>query len=224
MTASTKPMLFLPPHAPLPLDAKSGVVVGRSRSCDLRLPDSDASRRHAEIIAVTGGFVVRDLGSTNGTFVNDQQIEERQLKPGDRIQIGSATLTFCEVGGVESACTEADEEKTVMMERPTEGDTFQGDLGEIPPFAVLQVLEMGRNSGLLSVDSDDGAGRLWIGDGAPIHAETKGQSGFDAAITIANAGAGRFRFEPGVDCSEPTIRASVTELLLEAARVRDEST
>ena len=110
-----------------------------------------------------------------------------------------------------------------MMERPGPGDSFQGDLAEIPPFAVLQVLEMGRNSGLLSVDTDDGIGRLWFGDGAPIHAETKGQSGFDAAITLANASSGRFRFEPGVDCSDPTIRASVTELLLEAARVRDES-
>ena len=45
-------MLFCPPHPPLQLGPRDAVVVGRSRSCDLRLPGSDASRRHAEI---TGG-------------------------------------------------------------------------------------------------------------------------------------------------------------------------
>jgi hypothetical protein len=222
MTAAAAPMLFLPPHAPVPLDGRKAVVIGRSRSCDLRLPENDASRRHAEIVPVRGGFVVRDLGSTNGTFVNGEQVQERQINAGDRIQIGSATLTFCMVGAIESACIDAGDEKTVMMERPSEKDVFQGDLAEIPPFAVLQVLEMGRNSGLLSVDSDAGPGRIWFGDGAPLHAETKTQSGFDAALAIANATSGRFRFEPGVDCPEPTLRASVTEVLLEAARLADE--
>ena len=224
MATSSSAMLFVPPHPPLPLKGPEPVILGRSRSCDLRLSDTDASRRHAEIIPVTGGWVVRDLDSTNGTFVNGERVTERQLRPGDRIEIGSSTVTFCEVdAALDPSAADVDQEKTVMLERRTSGESFQGDLAEIPCFAVLQMLEMGRKSGLLEIDSDAGVGRLWFGDGAPIHAETKDQSGFDAALAIANEGTGRFRFEPGVDCDDPTIRASVTELLLEASRMLDES-
>jgi len=224
MAASSSAMLFVPPHPPLALKGPDAVVLGRSRSCDLRLSDTDASRRHAEILPVTGGFVVRDLDSTNGTFVNGERVSERQLRPGDRIEIGSSVVTFCEVSAaLEPKGSDEDQEKTVMLERRTSGESFQGDLAEIPPFAVLQMLELGRKSGLLEIDSDRGVGRLWFGDGAPVHAETKDQTGFDAALAIAQASAGRFRFDPDVDCDEPTIQASVTELLLEASRLLDES-
>ena len=165
--------------------------------------------------------MVRDLGSTNGTFVNGQRIEERQLKPGDRIQIGSAVITFCEVGGVESSCVGGDD-KTVMMERPTDGNVFQGDLAEIPPYAVLQILELGRKTGELVIEGDT-TGRLWLQRGDPIHAETKNQIGFDAAVALVNVTAGQFSFEPKLDTPQPTIEASVTQLLLEASRILDES-
>ena len=66
-------------------------------------------------------------------------------------------------------------------------------------------------------------GRLWLVDGCPVHAETKSQMGFDAAMSLVNSTAGRFSFEPEVRPDEMTIEASVTELLLEASRVLDES-
>jgi hypothetical protein len=58
--------------------------------------------------------------------------------------------------------------------------------------------------------------------GDPIHAETKGQVGFDAALRLVCAKRGRFAFEPVEEIPEATIKASVTELLLEAARQMDE--
>jgi pSer/pThr/pTyr-binding forkhead associated (FHA) protein len=224
MAQSSSALLFIPPHPPLPLKGLEAVTLGRSRTCDLRLSDNDASRRHAEIIPVTGGFVVRDLDSTNGTFVNGERVHERQLRPGDRIEIGSSVVTFCQVAAeFDPSTQDEDQEKTVMLERRPTAESFQGDLAEIPPFAVLQMLELGRKTGLLEIDSDRGVGRLWFGDGAPVHAETKNQTGFDAALAIAQASNGRFRFEPDVDCEEPTIQASVTELLLEASRIMDEA-
>jgi hypothetical protein len=56
-----------------------------------------------------------------------------------------------------------------------------------------------------------------------VHAETKSQKGFDAALTLVNAASGRFSFEPGCRAPEATIEASVTEVLLEATRLLDES-
>jgi len=223
MGAPANAMLFFPPLPPVQLRPQASCVIGRSRSCNLRLPSSDASRRHAEILAGRDGFVLRDLRSTNGTFVNGERVEERTLRPGDRIQIGGDTITFCQVEApTERAAPTIGEEKTIMIERPALGQMFQGDLAEIPVFAVLQILEMGRKTGVLLIDSEQGPGKLWLCAGAPTHAETKLQKGFDAAVTVVNMSTGRFTFEPLQEAPERTIQASVTELLLEASRLLDE--
>jgi hypothetical protein len=223
MTKIGKPMLFCPPHPPLQLGPRDAVVVGRSRKCDLRLPGTDASRRHAEISGSAQGFTLLDLGSTNGTYVNGQRVRECVLQPGDQIEIGASLITFCQVGGgLENIEFERDTEKTTTRERPTSGQVFGGDLAEIPPCAVLQILQMGRKSGLLGIEFEEGVGRLWLSDGAPVHAETKRHSGFDAAMEIATAMVGRFTFRSHEEPPEITIKASVTELLLEASRVLDE--
>ena len=223
MTRIGKPMLFCPPHPPVALGPRDTVSIGRSRGCDLRLPGGDASRRHAEIAGGPDGFTIADLGSTNGTFVNDQRIQKHALQPGDRIEIGNNVITFCQVGGgLENVGLERDRERTIQVERPIGAQVFEGELAEIPPFAVLQMLEMGSKSGLLSIEADQANGRLWLAHGTPIHAETKLHSGFDAAIEIVNFTGGRFTFQPHEDVAEHTIEASVTELLLEASRILDE--
>ncbi len=223
MTRIGKPMLFCPPNPPIALGPRDRVSIGRSRACDLRLPGGDASRRHAEISGGPDGFTVTDLGSTNGTFVNDHRIQQQLLQPGDRIEIGNSMITFCQIGGgLENVGLDRDRDRTIQVERPIGGQVFEGELAEIPPFALLQILELGRKSGLLSVEADQASGRLWLANGAPIHAETKSHSGFDAALEIVNFTGGRFTFQPHEDPAEPTITASVTELLLEASRVLDE--
>jgi hypothetical protein len=218
-----KPMLFCPPHAPIALGPRDTVSIGRSRACDLRLPGGDASRRHAEIVGGPDGFTLTDLGSTNGTYVNDKRVQKQLLQPGDRIEIGNSLITFCQVGGgLETLSLAGDRELTIQVERPATGQVFEGDLAEIPPFAVLQILEMGSKSGLLSFAAGASDGRLWLAHGAPIHAQTKGKVGFDAAVEIVNTTGGRFTFQPLVEAPERTIEATVTELLLEASRLLDE--
>jgi hypothetical protein len=225
MSPAHTAMLFVPPRPPLALPERGTLVLGRSRDCDLTIASPDASRRHAEIVCEPGSQLLRDLGSTNGTFVNGLRVQEHRLVTGDRIEIGGDLVTFCEIDPALDAAeaSEGGEAKTRMMERPALGECIQGSLAEIPPFAVLQMLEMGRKTGVLEVDEGEvGPARLWLGDGAPVHAETKAQRGFDAAICIVNAGSGRFSFEPGRAAPEHTIRASTTELLLEASRHLDE--
>jgi pSer/pThr/pTyr-binding forkhead associated (FHA) protein len=223
MVSIDSPLLFLPPRPPVNIPANGCLVIGRSRDCDLRLPNGDASRRHAEITATEAGYLLRDLGSTNGSFVNGQPVQERLLEPGDRIQISGSTITFCQVARdpeISDPCLT--DEKTVLAERPVPGEVFRGELAEIPTFAVLQILEMGRKTGAVRIECEDGTGTLWLHDGRPIQAETKSQKGFDAAVSLVNATTGCFSFEPDAIPSEATIEASVTELLLEASRILDE--
>jgi pSer/pThr/pTyr-binding forkhead associated (FHA) protein len=71
-------------------------LIGRSPECDIFLDDVTVSRRHAELIAEGERFVIRDLGSLNGTFVNRQRIESTELADDDEVQIGKYRMTFLE--------------------------------------------------------------------------------------------------------------------------------
>lgn len=73
---------------------RSVVSIGRDRSNDIALEDINTSRRHAEIFLRGGELYIRDLHSTNGTFVNGAQIEEAKLSSGDQISIGDTVLLF----------------------------------------------------------------------------------------------------------------------------------
>jgi hypothetical protein len=74
--------------------SKPVVTVGRLSDCDVVLSDPGASRRHAEIRREDGSYVIIDLGSTNGTMVNEATVDERLLQEGDRITIGRTVLEF----------------------------------------------------------------------------------------------------------------------------------
>jgi pSer/pThr/pTyr-binding forkhead associated (FHA) protein len=72
-----------------------GAVVGRSRECDIVLEDAGVSRRHAELRPTEDGWLLVDLGSTNGVRVNDRPLRGRySLQLGDRIELGSTELVF----------------------------------------------------------------------------------------------------------------------------------
>jgi FhaA, N-terminal domain/FHA domain len=73
---------------------KDRVIIGRLGESDVVLSDPGVSRRHAEVRQEDGEFVVVDLGSTNGTMVNEATIGERTLEEGDRITVGKTVLEF----------------------------------------------------------------------------------------------------------------------------------
>src|SRR5262245_6324925 len=76
-----------------PVDG-AGVTLGRGLESDIRLKDIQSSRRHCQIVKTPRGFEVVDLSSGNGTFINGVQVKQQVLNPGDKIQIGSTTITF----------------------------------------------------------------------------------------------------------------------------------
>ena len=67
---------------------------GRDASNQIRLHDTEVSRRHAEFRETEGAYCVVDVGSANGTFVNGQPAREAALQSGDRIQIGQSILVY----------------------------------------------------------------------------------------------------------------------------------
>ncbi|HET9073454.1 MAG TPA: DUF3662 and FHA domain-containing protein [Solirubrobacteraceae bacterium] len=75
--------------------AAAGVTIGRSRQCDIVLEDPNVSRRHAEVTARGGSWVLSDLGSTNGTLLNRRPVRAAEvLSAGDEIEIGTSLILF----------------------------------------------------------------------------------------------------------------------------------
>lgn len=63
-------------------------VLGRVADADLVIDRESVSRRHARLTKIQGSWVVTDLGSTNGTFVNDVRVDSERLRDGDQLRIG----------------------------------------------------------------------------------------------------------------------------------------
>ena len=83
---------------------KDSVTIGRTVDADLVFHDEQISRRHAMITCVpeTNAYMLTDLGSTNGTFVNDRPVTRYELKDGDKIFVGTLILKFVLQDEVES--------------------------------------------------------------------------------------------------------------------------
>jgi pSer/pThr/pTyr-binding forkhead associated (FHA) protein len=70
--------------------------IGRHADSEIALDDITVSRRHCEISIDGGRFMVRDVGSLNGTYVNQKRVDEAELAQGDELQIGKFHLVFLE--------------------------------------------------------------------------------------------------------------------------------
>lgn len=98
--AAAAPQAEVTIHSPLvpafrhPLDGET-VSIGRASDCTIPIKDRYLSRKHAEIAAVNGAWILKDCGSANGTFLNGMRVDrERPLHNGDRIRLGDTEIVF----------------------------------------------------------------------------------------------------------------------------------
>lgn len=108
-----------------PVKANKKATIGRNTECSLQIPLGVVSRRHCEIRTKTDKVTVRDLGSSNGTYVNDKRIQEFQLHPGDTLKVGPVIFTVVidgepdEIKPVPTILDAGKKEKKDKKEKPT---------------------------------------------------------------------------------------------------------
>jgi hypothetical protein len=85
--------LLLPDGSRLLLEGRV-MTVGRQSTCDITITDPNISRQHAEIRPHDDGYLLVDLGSTNGTRINGARIAQHELVDGDELGFGNTTLVF----------------------------------------------------------------------------------------------------------------------------------
>ncbi|MBI1860558.1 MAG: GGDEF domain-containing protein [Deltaproteobacteria bacterium] len=81
---------------------RDGMILGRDLEADIQIAETAISRKHTEFKVTDEGIVVVDLGSTNGTYVNDVKIGKKVLQDGDLIRTGNTILKFLKEGKIEN--------------------------------------------------------------------------------------------------------------------------
>jgi diguanylate cyclase (GGDEF)-like protein len=100
-------VLIYPPGSELgkryELAGANEVTIGRGADCGIQVDRDSVSRKHAKVVRAGSGWQVVDLGSTNGSYVNDAQITQCSLRDGDLVKIGNAIFKFLVGGNIESS-------------------------------------------------------------------------------------------------------------------------
>ncbi len=119
-------------------------VIGRGEDCTLKIPLVSISRRHCELIKSDDNLLIRDLASSNGTYINNHRVNESELKAGDRITLGPTTFTV-QIDGKPEQITPARTKSTKSPVEEAEAGILelQADESgseEYDPIAALEAL------------------------------------------------------------------------------------
>jgi len=117
-----KLVYFKPDGTQKDIPLKSGRhIVGRTSEAQLRIPLSTVSRKHCELVFENDTLVIRDLGSSNGTFLNYERVQKAELGAGDVLGIGPSCLLTVQIDGLPA-----------NIERPSDS-SGESSLMETPP-------------------------------------------------------------------------------------------
>ncbi len=150
---------------------KDLITIGRNMKNDIQIDNLSVSNYHAHIVCQLGHYFVEDLGSTNGTFVNDRKISKWALVDNDAVTVGKHTIVFLDekVDDESVGIEELQMEKTMILDTKKQRE-LMGDDDDMPqvaepdgPVAVLEVLsgstdqsryELGSKLTLVGKDPD----------------------------------------------------------------------
>jgi pSer/pThr/pTyr-binding forkhead associated (FHA) protein len=212
---------------PLPPDLT--IVIGRVNDADLLLLDEKISRKHTKISTHGGRVVIEDLASRNGTFVNGVRIRSVELQEGDQIVVGSSTIQLTSVGDIRLRSPQP----SVVPGIPAAADAsaaltplISGSIHEMPLPDLLQLFSGSRKSGILTIRSDQGIGKLYLRDGQVYYAEIEDNPQvrlYKAIYRMFRWTEGAFDLQPiGEHHVTEEITESTTSLMLEGMRQLDE--
>jgi len=232
--AETLAHFLVQDETPTRLPFDKHLYFGRADGNSFVVKDIRVSRQHAELYWDGSTFVLIDLGSSNGSYVNNERITTRILRDGDEIQIGmqlfkyrtaqsEAALTDGTGGGAPNASAMVTAEMPNLQLMLPDND-FNGMLGAMSALEICQMLELGARSGILLISSEaKEKGTLYFLRGQIVRAECGARAGEEAALHVLRIRKGSFSFraqhpKPAINVTQKT-----SSLLLEAARLGDEA-
>jgi hypothetical protein len=211
--------------------------LGRGEGNNIVVNDPRASRRHAEIYFDGQDFVLSDLQSSNGTYLNGERIDTERLVDGDRIEIGLKSYTFRTVENQrqldrvtqevtrERRHSETQQVSSLLSKKGlTDQNDFSGTLATVGIADLMQLLNLAKRAGLLMVQASQGRAQVYFAGGEPVQASYAGLNGDEAVMALLQESQkGHFTFRGEQRALEPNVNSRLAHLLLEAARRSDES-
>ena len=208
--------------APVRLQRGDGCVIGRATQATIQIKSDLVSRKHAKVFHDGRAFVVCDLGSVNGTFLNDVRLDRRPafLRDGDMIKVSGFEVVLrilSDSASAQSVPEVGSGTTRVMFESHTvlkDQTTFSGDLGQLGMKDVLEILEWKGHTGILSVMPLRGPrGQIHLRRGIVVHAElNSGERALPAAVALLRTDLGRFSFVKSAPPNQVTITGTHEEL------------
>jgi hypothetical protein len=202
------------------LPGEGKLLVGRESDAELVLSEDLVSRRHAEFVVHDGEVTLKDLGSTNGSFVNGQRVKKLRLSVGDRVLIGTSLMKLV------PAPAGAQATPPVIATRTRSQAAMQGKLEEVPLPDLVQMVTSARKSGVLVLKREEEEARIDLREGrlaacrissAPAVTDKK------AFWRLLAWERGSFELVPPADPLPPaTSDEDVQPLLMEGIRQLDE--
>jgi pSer/pThr/pTyr-binding forkhead associated (FHA) protein len=159
-----------------PLRSGKEIVIGRSSELDMVLVEDMVSRRHAKLAMNGARVLIEDLGSTNGTFVNGEKVQQSELKVGDRILIGTSILKLVqqEEGSRQLDLEAVREEMSRAALTSRSAGAMSGRIDEVPIPDLLQLFQTSKKNGILILDTGDHEGRVYLRAGKVYYAVIDG--------------------------------------------------
>jgi pSer/pThr/pTyr-binding forkhead associated (FHA) protein len=228
------------PEEPIPVPQRGTITIGRSDVNTIILTESRASREHAKIEwrESRQTFVIIDLGSSNGTYLNSRKLtslEDYPLKDWDKIRIASSVYTARLVDSPAIIENEFEELRQRVCHNATEviprsylkkiqqQSSFSGDLEHLCPIELFQMLETGQKTGFLTVQTETGEANFCVLRGQIIAGLLNNITGEQAVFDVLKLTKGPFAFLPQTEIKvTPQITMSTTALLMEGCRLMDE--
>ena len=148
-------------------------TVGRGRDCSIMLRHPLVSRQHCEIFESSGTLLVRDLGSLNGTFVNNQRIEgDAQLQPGQLLTIGTVTFrAMYELGDAAESPPDAPPPQMKVSAKPSSETNADGTLAAPRPRGATETVRNVPPSATPPTEPLDADEDFDLNDAKPLFSE-----------------------------------------------------
>lgn len=143
----------------IPLDLGT-YVIGRKTDASLRVPLASVSREHAELVVEQARVSIRDLGSSNGTYLNNKRVSATDLQAGDVLGIGPACKFVVEIDG-KTGATRPSAARPALDETPPDGSPAEDELTDLDetvtkpsPKAAAAPGKRGDESSIFDFDFD----------------------------------------------------------------------
>lgn len=176
----------------IPLSSGTAIVMGRDpATCNYVLADDRVSRVHTMVFHKDRKFMVKDLNSSNGTYLNGKRISGAPvLAAGDIIEVRPFTFEF-----VSPDLTQAPDEDAGRATDEKHKGKLEGSLSTLGVTDIIQLLNSTQQSGVLTItDNRQAAANLVFQDGEVVQAAYEGNSGEEAVFAAIRVREGRFEF------------------------------